>query len=214
MDMITRLKSYRNGVHGEFFLDVASELETQHKLAQARLETIHSMSSYLDDLAEALGIAKPSTPAEGVGAVWKVMESVQSLRAEVERLTEQLSSADDGWIAWQEKHGLELERREHAESERDRYKAALERINPGFLAGQLVENRVVDFAAVDDPDDYDGGTTMNGIARVATALAEAVQPEICESCHSPLGDDAPLYEDADICRKCHNEIQAAEAVRG
>jgi hypothetical protein len=26
MDMITRLKSYRNGVHGEFFLDVAAQL--------------------------------------------------------------------------------------------------------------------------------------------------------------------------------------------
>lgn len=29
----------------------------------------------------------------------------------------------------------------------------------------------------------------------------------CESCGGELGDDAPQYDDADICLKCHNEIK-------
>jgi hypothetical protein len=53
-----------------------ADVEQLQKLTDTRLETIKAMSSYLDDVAEALGIPKPSTPHEGVGACWKVMESI------------------------------------------------------------------------------------------------------------------------------------------
>jgi hypothetical protein len=79
--MINRLKSYQNGVHGQFFLEVAAELARLQKLADTRLETIKAMSGYLDDVAEALGVAKPSTPVEGIGACWKVMGAIQALQA-------------------------------------------------------------------------------------------------------------------------------------
>jgi hypothetical protein len=89
-------------------------------------------------------------------------------------------------------------------AERDRYKVVLER-----LANAVSSSSPLQLVILGD---------LNAAAeyekRVDEALATVAQPETtCESCHDPLGDDAPLYEDADICRKCHNEIQAAEAVQ-
>lgn len=77
MDMTYRLKSYKNGIHGEFFLAVAAEIERLQTLAEARLENIKAMSGYLDDVATALGVPAPGTPVEGIGACWKVMEAIQ-----------------------------------------------------------------------------------------------------------------------------------------
>lgn len=42
-------------------------------------------------------------------------------------------------------------------------------------------------------------------------IEDSYQEETCDCCGGPLGDDAPLYEDADICMKCHIELEEAEA---
>jgi hypothetical protein len=60
----------------------AFDAASTSKLAEARLETIKAMSGYLDDVAEALGVPKPGTPVEGVGACWKVMEAIQTLQTD------------------------------------------------------------------------------------------------------------------------------------
>jgi hypothetical protein len=75
-NMIYRLKSYQNGIHGDFFLAVAHELERLQDLSEARLENIKAMSSYLDGVAEALGVPNPRTPVEGGGACWEVMAAI------------------------------------------------------------------------------------------------------------------------------------------
>lgn len=56
-------------------------MERLQKLSESRLENIKAMSSYLDDVAEALGVAKPGTPVEGIGACWKVMGAIETLQA-------------------------------------------------------------------------------------------------------------------------------------
>lgn len=84
--MINQLKSYRNGVHGEFFLSVADELERLQKLSEARLENITAMSGFLDDVAAALGVAKPGSPVEGIGACWNVMGKIAELQDNMARL--------------------------------------------------------------------------------------------------------------------------------
>lgn len=48
-------------------------------LSVSRLENIKSMSSFLDDIATALGVAKPETPVEGIGACWKVIDAIHTL---------------------------------------------------------------------------------------------------------------------------------------
>lgn len=40
---------------------------------------------------------------------------------------------------------------------------------------------------------------------------DSTYSDACESCGGAVGDDTPLYEDADICRKCHNELLLARA---
>lgn len=42
MDMVERLKSYQNGVHGQFFLDVAAEIE--------RLRLMNTLCNYSMDM--------------------------------------------------------------------------------------------------------------------------------------------------------------------
>ena len=60
--------------------DLLAETEKLVTLSNSRLENIKAMSSYLDDVAEALGVTKPSTPIEGIGACWKVMAAIQVLQ--------------------------------------------------------------------------------------------------------------------------------------
>ena len=57
-----------------------AELTRFQKMAARRLEIIKDMSCYLDDLSEVLGVAKPTTPAEGISAVWKVLAAIQELQ--------------------------------------------------------------------------------------------------------------------------------------
>jgi hypothetical protein len=94
-------------------------------------------------------------------------------------------------------------------AERDRYKSALaEGTAQGFIC-YLIDNCEGDcFLSEELLQQWYADFLKSKYA------AEAVQPETCESCRNHLGDNAPLYEDADICRKCHNEIQAAEEGRG
>ncbi len=55
---------------------LAAQRDKAEGLAAVRLETIKAMSGYLDDVAGALGVKKPGTPGEGVGACWKVAEAI------------------------------------------------------------------------------------------------------------------------------------------
>lgn len=57
-----------------------AQLETAEKLAADRLVTIQSMSTFLDQIAEALSLDAPKTPVDGIGAVWDVMEAIADLK--------------------------------------------------------------------------------------------------------------------------------------
>ncbi|HEY6872778.1 MAG TPA: hypothetical protein VI298_08645 [Geobacteraceae bacterium] len=59
--------------------------------------------------------------------------------------------------------------------------------------------------------DHDLGDWVDGTESIPLRIIhEDNIPEKCESCSGLLGDDAPLYEDADICQKCHKELLQAE----
>ncbi|MFH1027331.1 MAG: hypothetical protein V1791_04945 [Pseudomonadota bacterium] len=85
MDMITRLESYRNGVHGQFFLDVAAELE---RLQLQEQETERTYSHQLGEMARlcevvcSYVIANPSKihRAGVLPAAREIMEYVEEVR--------------------------------------------------------------------------------------------------------------------------------------
>ena len=58
------------------------------KIAADRLEKIQSMSEFLDNLAMTIGIQKPKTPGEGVGAVQDLITAIQVLQWKENRNTE------------------------------------------------------------------------------------------------------------------------------
>lgn len=61
-------------------------LATEKARSDSRLENVKAMSSYLDDVAEALGVPKPGTPVEGIGACWKVIEAIQKRNKALEHI--------------------------------------------------------------------------------------------------------------------------------
>lgn len=69
---------------------LTNKLKEAEDLAAHRLETIISLSNYLDNIAGALSIEAPKTPVEGIGAVWDVMEAIHTLQAKAENTPEAL----------------------------------------------------------------------------------------------------------------------------
>lgn len=61
-------------------------LAAEKTRSDSRLENVKAMSGYLDDVSEVLGVAKPSTPVEGIGACWKVMVAIQRRNKALESL--------------------------------------------------------------------------------------------------------------------------------
>ena len=117
--MIAKLRSWSkvnagNGINGEFFCKVADELVRLQNLSDSRLENIKAMSSYLDDVAEALGVPKPGTPVEGIGACWNLMAAIRRQKAVIEKISRVASGEDQ--VADDDTEGMEWIRRFIAES--------------------------------------------------------------------------------------------------
>ena len=75
-----------NMLAGDFAVEIATVIRDQAKLAESRQENIKAMSGYLNDVAGALGVPIPTTPVEGVGACWKIMEAIRALKIAKENL--------------------------------------------------------------------------------------------------------------------------------
>lgn len=81
MQQKTRLCADHGGNASDPTPTLCPECARRNKeLAELRLGTIKDMSAFLDQVAEALGVEKPGTPAAGVGAYFKVMEEIHRLK--------------------------------------------------------------------------------------------------------------------------------------
>lgn len=74
--------------HKPMLSEIPGIIRELKQLSESRLENIKAMSSFLDDVATALGVAKPGTPVEGIGACWNVMSKIAELQDNIARLLE------------------------------------------------------------------------------------------------------------------------------
>ena len=64
-------------------------VDALQKLADTRLESNQAKAAFLDSVAEALGVPKPQTPMEGVGACLGIMTAINLRDSQIERLQEE-----------------------------------------------------------------------------------------------------------------------------